>query len=260
MSELYQNPKYYEIVFGKRNFKKECVALMQLIKKFSKIQVSNILDIACGTGQHMTEFSKVGLKVAGLDISARMISETKQKFQDNPNLISLYKEDMSSFKIAKKFDACICMVNSLEILTTNNQIESHFKSVADCLNKGGIYIIELDNPAFAFSNPLSKEKPKVYKWTAKKGKIKINVAYKKCSFDLLNSLEKNELTLDVSDNGKIMKLVDTSPIRRLTPQEIDLFIKINKQLKIVKVLGGFDLNSSVNDRNSKKMIIIFQRL
>lgn len=256
---MYEFPKYYEIAFGRRNFRKECDFIIKLIRKYSKIKVSNILDIGCGTGSHMLELAKLGFKVAGLDQSKKMLNETFKNLKNKLNLIGLYKKDMANFKLPIKFDACICMNNTLEILINNNQFISHFKSVAEHLNKGGLYIIEPDNPSFIFSNPLRKGIKK-YKKKFKRGNTVITFIYKRYPFDLINFIEKNKLILDINDNGKKLRIVDDSPIRRLTPLDIDLIVRLNKRFEIIKILGGFNLKSLINDNNSKRMIIILRRV
>ena len=259
MDNIYEYPEYYEIIFGRKNFKEETKFIIKLINKFSSIKAKNILDIACGTGQHIGELLKNNFKVTGLDISKRMLNKLDKQFKNNPNFIKSYQKDMASFNINEKFDACICMANSLEILIKNEQFISHFKSVANCLNKGGLYIIELDNPAFLFSLPCSGSKAKEYKMEFKKGKIKINTTYRRYTFDLINFVEKNELILDINDNGKKIKINDDSPIRRLTPIDIGLFIKFNSNFELIKILGDFNLNSTINDKESKKMIVILRK-
>lgn len=255
MVDLYYYPEYYEIIFGNRNFKKECKFIAELIKKHSKIKVNSILDIACGTGPHIIELSKLDFKIAGLDISDKMLSIVDKNLKGNSNYLGTYKRDMASFSIPSKFDSCICMVNSLEILTKNKQFTSHFNSVANCLNPGGLYIIELDNPSFISKSEEIKE----YKKSFKKGKININLIYKKYPFDFVNSLEKNELIVEINDNGKILKIVDNSPVRRLTLSDIESFIKLNNKFEIVDILGDFKFGSTINDKDSKKMIVILRR-
>lgn len=259
MADMYQYPEYYNLVFGKRNFKKECNFIIKLFSRFSQIKVSKVLDIACGTGPHMQELATKGLDVAGLDISKKMTNETTKKFKANPHFIGTYLADMSDFKLPLKFDACICMVNSLGILTKNEQLISHFSSVARCLKPGGLYILELDNPAFISSAPKPEEKPKEYKKTVKKGKITISVTFRRFPFDFENFLERSELVLDVNDNGKKLKMINNNPIRRLTPSDINLFIRLNGKFELLKILGNFKLDSSINDQNSGKMIAVLRK-
>ena len=56
--ELYKNPKYYEIAFSFINVKKQFNLFEEFIKKYSKINVKSILDIACGTSLQLREFAR----------------------------------------------------------------------------------------------------------------------------------------------------------------------------------------------------------
>lgn len=256
MINLYDYPKYYEIVFGNRNFKKECKFIQRLLKKYSKIKVSSVLDLACGTGMHMVELAKLKYKIAGLDISDKMLEEANKRLENNPKLIKLYKNDMASFRLDKKFDACICMVNSLEILNKDTEFISNFNSVADALNAGGLYIIELDNPSLIKRNNQVKE----YKKTIKKGKITINLIYKKYPFDYKSKLEKNELILDINEDGKRLKIVDNSPVKRLTMEDINYFVNKTKRFEIMNVISDFNLNLKVKDKSSKRIIVVLRKI
>ncbi|MBU0929670.1 MAG: class I SAM-dependent methyltransferase [Nanoarchaeota archaeon] len=256
MRNLYDYPKYYNLLFGNRNFKKECKFIQKLFEKYSKIKVSSILDIACGNGMHIIEFTKLGYKIAGLDISEKMLNETNKRLENNPNLIKLYHKDMVSFYLDKKFDACICMVNSLEILNKDTEFISNFNSVADALNEGGLYIIELDNPNLIKNNDQIKE----YKKIIKKGKITINLIYKKYPFDYKTKLEKNELILNVDEDGKRLKIVDNSPIRRLTIEDINYFVNKTKRFEIMDVINDFNLNLNVKDKSPNKIIVVLKKI
>ncbi len=260
MVSLYDYPKYYEMIFGERNIRQEVGFLVTLIKKYSKIKVSSVLDIACGSGIQIVELAKLGFKVAGLDSSPKMIEELKRNMRTKPNFIAAYREDMSSFTLPRKFDSCICMLNSLEILIKNKQFISHFESVAKCLKPGGVYIIELDNPAFILSLPSPGAGIKEYRKGIKRGEIEIDVVYRRFPFDLLRFVEKNELILNINDKGKKLRIVDDSPVRRLTPSDINLFVKLNKKFELVTLLGGFDFNTTINNKSSKKMIVVLRRI
>ena len=79
MASIYEYPKYYELVFGKRNIKKEVDFLESLFQKFSGRKTKTVLDIACGTGPHMDELEKRGYAVAGLDNSPKMLKILQEK-------------------------------------------------------------------------------------------------------------------------------------------------------------------------------------
>jgi len=49
-----------------------------------------VLDIACGTGRHTIALNKMGFKVVGLDVSARLLRIAKQR----QNEIQVVRGDM----------------------------------------------------------------------------------------------------------------------------------------------------------------------
>ncbi|MEK6816978.1 MAG: class I SAM-dependent methyltransferase [Nanoarchaeota archaeon] len=253
MKGLYECPEYYSLIFGKRDFKLECKFIAKAIKKYSRAKT--VLDLACGTGPHMTELANMDFVVSGLDLSKGMLA----KVETHPNIKNLYCEDMSDFKVPDKFDVCICMINSLEILNTNLQLVSHFNSVSGCLNNGGLYIIELDHPSLAFSNPLPGEKPKVYRKQITRRGVKIDITFKRERFDFGTNLEYNRLIADINDHGKRVRMIDSSPVRRLTVSDIDNFVRVSGNFEIVALLGNFDFKTSLNSKNAKRMIIILRR-
>jgi len=164
---IYNNPELYDLIFSYRNIEKECTFLIKLFKKFSKIKVKSILDIASGPSPHGIYFVNKGYRVGCLDKSAKMIAYLKNKIPDK-NKVSFYKKDMKQFKLNKKFDACICMLASFHHLLTNEDIISHLRSVAQTLKSGGLYIIELENP----KDYVTKGKSTIDNWKAKGVSVK----------------------------------------------------------------------------------------
>ncbi len=252
---IYDYPKYYPLIFRKRNFKKESTLIKKILRKFSKIKIKNILDIACGTGDHMKELSKLGYNVAGLDLSNKMLDDTIKKMKNNSKFLGVYKKNMAEFILNQKFDSCICMINSLEILIKNKEFISHFNSVIKCLNKGGLYIIELDSPNMVYKG--NYKTPKIYKRNIKRKGIKLNIIYKQ--YSLKKSIEKNELIISINDKNKKILLLDNAPIRRLNIKDILYFLKLTKHLELVKISGDLNLKKDLNDKSSKKMIIVLRR-
>ena len=59
---IYKHPHYYEIAFSFINPKKQVDNFEKLIKKFSKIKVKKVLDIACGPSLQLRELCKRGYK------------------------------------------------------------------------------------------------------------------------------------------------------------------------------------------------------
>lgn len=254
MTSIYEYPEYYEIVFGKRQIAKQVSFLDKIFRKFSNVKT--VLDIACGRGPHLISLIRKGYECDGLDISWRMMQPLKEDLDKMKLYAEMYQQDMTNININKKYDACICMVNSIQILLTNKDLVNHFRSVAKILKKGGIYVVEMDHPK-EFACFFSNNQKKFYVKEFEKDDVKIKVTFEKLGFDLEKGIEKNNLIFEVNDNGKKIKLVDDSPIRRIMPQE---FLALaGDEFELVKFYGDFELNVSLNDENASRMIAVLRK-
>lgn len=100
-------------------------------------QAKKLLDIACGTGLHLN-YLKDEYNVAGLDINTEMIQLAKDQNPDIP----IYKGDMRTFKLHRKFDVIICLFSSITHCETINGLNQTLCNLYDHLNENGICIIE----------------------------------------------------------------------------------------------------------------------
>lgn len=53
--QIYNQPKYYEIAFSFVDAKKQVELFERFIKKYSKVKVKKVLDIACGPALQLRE-------------------------------------------------------------------------------------------------------------------------------------------------------------------------------------------------------------
>jgi glycine/sarcosine N-methyltransferase len=110
---------------------------------FDKYNIRRVLDCACGTGPHLYLLSKLGIDVYGSDYSRAMLKvcsenllkegiEVKTKYADFRFLEDTWNE---------KFDAILCMTQSIAHLHTHDDLSTALKSMYDRLNDGGILIM-----------------------------------------------------------------------------------------------------------------------
>jgi hypothetical protein len=55
VSEVYHNPKYYELAFSFRDIPAEVDVFEALVKQYSRIPVSHVLELGCGPAPHLAE-------------------------------------------------------------------------------------------------------------------------------------------------------------------------------------------------------------
>ena len=65
---------------------------------------SKVLDIGCGTGRHLLEFSKFTSYVTGTDISSKMLDYAKEKLKNVREAKFVHGNWMKNFTKEKEFD------------------------------------------------------------------------------------------------------------------------------------------------------------
>lgn len=222
--KVYSQPLYYEIAFSFINPKKQVDNFEKLIKKFSKIKVNKFLDIACGTSLQLREIARRGYEATGLDLSSQMLQYLKKKAKEEGLKIETVKADMVNFRLKKKADFGFIMMGSF-CFKSNEDLLSHLDSVADSLNKGGLYFIQ--------NKPLDWSKFEKQSWTIESNGIKVKTIFE-CDFkDILNQIYTEKITLEVNDNGKRKKIIEKQDLKFIFPQEFKALIKLNGKFEFL---------------------------
>jgi len=130
--------KYYDKIYRDKNYDKEVSFLNKLLRKFD---VKTILDVGCGTGNHIYRLEKYNYKCVGIDISQKMIKIAKKKVK-----AKLFIGDMKDFKLKNRFDAIISMFATFNYNLSLNNAEKTLRCFKIHLNKRGIVVLDLHNP------------------------------------------------------------------------------------------------------------------
>ena len=128
--------KYYDMLHNEKDYKSECDYFSKVIFKNKESKKNNLLDLACGTWEHI-KFLKKDFVCEWLDSSKKMIKIAKTK---NPE-INFYVDDMTSFKLDKKYDIITILFNSIWYLN-EEQLKKTIRNAYNHLNEWGIFLIE----------------------------------------------------------------------------------------------------------------------
>ncbi len=227
-SQIYDQAKYYEIAFSFVDQKKQVDLFEQFIKKYGKIKVETVLDLACGTALQLREMAKRGYKTIGLDASFKMLNYLKEESLREKIKIETVKAEMNEFKLKQKVDFAYIMMGSIVYSKNNNLLLSNLNSVANSLNSGGLYLIE--NLDINWVNP-KFWKPQT--WIMKQRKIKVKTTFQLTPKDLLSQIVTQTRKLKVDDNGKKMEFIDKDEVKIISPEEFKLLVEKNGKFEFV---------------------------
>jgi SAM-dependent methyltransferase len=179
-----------------------------------------------------------------------MLEYLKSKAKEEGVKIETVRADMRNFKLNKKVDFAFILMGTIGYVDSNKAFLNHLDSVARCLRKGGLYLIE--NFALDWSKNLFKPQ----KWTMKKNNIKVKALYKAKLIDTLNQTIKEILELEVYEKEKKFTLKEKWKRKLIFPQELLVLLRVNNKFEF---LGWFEHNRLVPLTKAKNFNYIILR-
>lgn len=109
----------------------------------AEVEVKEILDISCGTGNLLLELSYLNLKLAGFDIAEDMVRLAKLKLKKSGLPAQVWRGSMQHFHVKKRFHAALCTYDSLNYCRTEEACQMVFENVAAALVPGGVFVFDI---------------------------------------------------------------------------------------------------------------------
>jgi len=106
-------------------------------------RVQSILELACGSGKLLVELSRAGFQTYGMDRSASMAQCTAARCEKAGMPARIWCGDMRNFASAARFDAVICLYDSLNYCSKPDEVVSVFAHVGEVLQPGGLFIFDI---------------------------------------------------------------------------------------------------------------------
>lgn len=125
----------YDQFYRQKDYAKEALFLKQVLP------FGTILDVGCGTGNHMALLEKEGFQCTGIDINQQMLNRAQDKVKG-----PLFKADMIAFQLNQQFDAVISMFAVFNHNLTDEDALKTLRCFYNHLMPGGILLLDLYNP------------------------------------------------------------------------------------------------------------------
>jgi ubiquinone/menaquinone biosynthesis C-methylase UbiE len=129
--------EYYDTIYSWKDYRKESLKLQRLIQRYKQSRGNRLLDVGCGTGEHLKHF-KTQYQCEGLDLNPRMLKIARRKHPD----LTFHQADMANFHLDGKFDVILSLFSGIGHLKTQQRLHKAIKNMAQHLQPGGVLIIE----------------------------------------------------------------------------------------------------------------------
>ena len=123
----------------------EWAKLIEGLIEESKVEGKKLLDLGCGTGETLIRLKK-NYECSGLDLSADMLTIANKKLKNKG--VKLFLGDMREFNTGEKYDIIISLFDTVNHLTSIEDLDDLMKSIKDSLNPEGVYIFDVINREF----------------------------------------------------------------------------------------------------------------
>ena len=256
---VYARPGLYELAFSYRDIPAECDFLLDVFARAKGGgRPVSFLDIAAGPAVHGREFARRGLACTALDNSAEMVSYGVSQAGRLGIPLEYVKADMASFALGRRFALAACMLDSLSYLHTNQAVLIHLKAVADVLEDGGIYVVELAHPAELFRRgPFTRST-----WEIEDESGLLEVAWRpvEATFDTVSQCMQFDVVMKhTTRDGVVEELRDASLQRLFGWNEIEALVLASGCFEITHVYGALRADAGLGG-GAWRMIPVLRKL
>lgn len=150
---MYENFAYiYDNLMYDIEYDKWADYVEEIFKKYDA-KPEMVLDLGCGTGSLCIELAHRGYDMTGVDLSEDMLSCARDKAIGEDVDILFLNQDMREFELYGTVDTILCMMDSLNYVTSLEGVIQTLKLVKNYLNPGGLFIFDI-NTAYKFEEIL----------------------------------------------------------------------------------------------------------
>ena len=145
MSEVF-GPLYadiYDSVYRDKKYDEECSIIRALFDSYGGGDISSVLDLGCGTGNHALRLAAQGYRVFGVDRSEGMLDIARIKAEKEGVPVTLHHGDIKSVAIDQTFDAAILMFAVLGYQVTNDDLIQTLRNIRRHMRVGGLLIFDV---------------------------------------------------------------------------------------------------------------------
>ncbi|MET7392905.1 class I SAM-dependent methyltransferase [Dactylosporangium sp. NPDC005572] len=126
----------YTVAAGK-DYRREAHDITALIRQRNPT-ADSLLDVACGTGLHLSHFRHSFRHVEGLELAEPMRKAAVNRLAG----IAVHAGDMRDFRLGRRFSAVTCLFSSIGYARSVDELNDVLDCLAAHLEPGGVLLLE----------------------------------------------------------------------------------------------------------------------
>ncbi len=151
----------YDALYQEKDYEAECDLIERLLRTYGDGNISNILDLGCGTGNHALPLARGGFEVIGVDRSESMLAQARKKAAQYKTQTrhAFHQADVRSADLGRCFDAALLMFAVLGYQLENSDVMAALRTARRHLRRGGLLLFDVwHGPAVLFQRPSERVK------------------------------------------------------------------------------------------------------
>ncbi|MGO9602978.1 MAG: class I SAM-dependent DNA methyltransferase [Candidatus Binataceae bacterium] len=129
---------FYDAIYSFKNYPAEAAQLHSIIRKYQRSPGKRLLDVACGTGQHIQALRAHQYEPEGVDLDENLLAIARERNQG----VRFHCADMVDFDLGATFDVVTCLFSAIGYVKTVEAMRRAIQNMARHVAPGGVLIVE----------------------------------------------------------------------------------------------------------------------
>lgn len=135
--------QYYDTLMSGTDYPRRAEYLLSLLEHLGH-RPGLSLDLACGTGSLTLELYRRGIDIYGVDASAEMLSQAREKCMDAGADILFLRQRMQDLDLYGTVNTVFCTMDSINHLQGKDELYKAFQKVSLFLEPGGYFVFDMN--------------------------------------------------------------------------------------------------------------------
>lgn len=252
---IYDDPRAYELACAFRDVPAEVDALLRWATRHraTDAPVRTVLELAAGPAEHARELAARAIDATALDLNPAMCAYAAERAGGLP--LRTVRGDMSDFRLDRRFDLIITMLDSTAHLMTLDALVAHLDRVAEHLAGDGVYVLEMSHPA----DRLNERARATGVWRVERDGERADVRWGEPGDELdpITQIVDDHVTIAVTAGGATRTVTGVVPYRFWTATELDAAVRLSGALEIATRYGDF-ADIGADDPDAWRLITVMR--